>query len=313
MKRTAIVSGASGFIGSHLVDLLLREGFSVIGIDNLRTGNRENLTNAMKKSNFELVEMDICSEKLLELAKNPIDIVFHLAAISSVKFSIDNPEVVHNVNVDGTRNMLELARKGGANRFVFSSSAAVYGDPPTLPVHEDTPLAPLSPYAESKVAAEMECLSYETLYGIAPTIFRYFNVYGPRQEHSEYSGVIPIFINQAIRNQDITIEGNGDQTRSFIHVEDVARATYLGGLIESDSHTIMNLSGPASISIRDLAYLIKSRIPTSTSDVVHLPAREGDVKDSIGSMERTSQVLRFSPKVSFEAGLDQTIAWYRIR
>jgi UDP-glucose 4-epimerase len=285
----------------------------VIAIDNLRTGNRENLADALKNSRFEFVEMDICSDRVLELANRPIDVIYHLAAISSVKFSVENPEVVRNVNVNGTRNMLELARKCGAKRFVFSSSAAVYGDPPILPVNEETPLNPLSPYAESKIAAEMECLSYESLYGIVPTIFRYFNVYGPRQEYSEYSGVIPIFINQAIQNQDITVEGEGDQTRSFIHVEDVVRATYLGGLIESESHHIMNLSGTDSVSILDLARLIKSRIPTSTSEIVHLPPREGDVRDSIGSMERTSKVLGFSSKVSFEAGLDQTIAWYRIR
>ncbi|MFX1606433.1 MAG: NAD-dependent epimerase/dehydratase family protein, partial [Promethearchaeota archaeon] len=172
---------------------------------------------------------------------------------------------------------------------------------------------PLSPYAKSKVVAEMDCLSSKPIYGIAPTIFRYFNVYGPRQEYSEYSGVISIFINQTIQNQDIIIEGDGGQTRSFIHVEDVVRATYLGGLIESESSHIMNLSGSDSISILDLAQMIKEHIPDSTSQIVHRESRAWDVKDSIGSMERTSKILGFSPNVSFEAGLDQTIAWYQTR
>lgn len=312
-KECLVVSGAAGFIGSHLVGLLLREGYSVVGIDNLRTGKLENLSDAMKNSEFKFIEMDICDEQLRNIVNRPVRIVYHLAAISSVKFSIENPQEVHNVNVNGTRNMLELARRWGAKRFVFISSAAVYGDPPTLPIQEKTPLNPLSPYAKSKVAAEMDCLSYKPLYGIVPTIFRYFNVYGPRQEYSEYSGVISIFINQAIQNQDITIDSDGKQTRSFIHVEDVVRATHLGGLIESNASHIMNLSGPKSISILDLAHLIKDRIPNSTSRIVHRDAREGDVKDSLGSMEKTSEVLGFSPKVSFQEGLDQTIAWYLAR
>ncbi|MFW9788919.1 MAG: NAD-dependent epimerase/dehydratase family protein [Candidatus Thorarchaeota archaeon] len=313
MKRTVVVTGAAGFVGSHLVDLLLTEEFYVVGIDNLRTGKMENLSNALKNSNFEFANFDICDENLIEIVKRPVDIVFHLAAISSVKFSIENPDEVNRVNVKGTRNMLELARTCNAKRFVFSSSAAVYGNPTSLPVREDSPLNPLSPYAESKVAAEMECLSFESLYGLVPTIFRYFNVYGTRQEHSEYSGVIPIFINQGIRNEDITIEGDGEQTRSFINVEDVVRATYLGGLLESRSNEILNLSGTNSISILELANFIKERIPTSTSKIVHIDAREGDVKDSVGSMERTSKVLGFSPKVLFKSGLDRTISWFRIR
>ncbi|MFW9805334.1 MAG: NAD-dependent epimerase/dehydratase family protein [Candidatus Thorarchaeota archaeon] len=313
MKETAIVSGAAGFIGSHLVDLLLKEGFSVIGIDNLRTGKMENLTTSMTNTKFEFVDSDIRSEKLLKVVNRPVDIVYHLAAISSVKFSIKNPELVIDVNVKGTRNMLELTRKCDAKRFVFSSSAAVYGNPQSLPIREETPLNPLSPYAESKASAEMECQTYQNLYGITPIIFRYFNVYGPRQEHSEYSGVIPIFIDQAIQNRDITVEGEGNQTRSFIYVEDVAQATYLGGIIESDSRCIMNLSGLTSISISDLAHLIKEHIPHSKSKIVYRDAREGDVMDSIGSMERTTKILGFSPKVSFIDGLDKTINWYQTR
>ncbi len=312
MKRTAVVSGAAGFIGSHLVDLLLQEGFSVVGLDNLRTGKKENLDDALKNKNFEFVEVDIRSKDLLKIIRGPVDAVFHLAAISSVKFSIENPEEVIDVNVNGTRNMLDLARKINAKRFVFSSSAAVCGDPQSLPVSEDSPHNPLSPYAESKRSAEMECISYRTLYGLAPTIFRYFNVYGPRQETSEYSGVIPIFINQVLQNRDITIDGDGSQTRSFIYVEDIVKATYLGSQIESESEYILNLSGSDSISILDLAHLVKELVPDSTSKVIHRDAREGDVKDSIGSMKRTLEVLGFSPSVPLRTGLDRTVSWYRL-
>ena len=311
MKGTAVVTGAAGFIGSHLVDKLLKEGFSVIGLDSLRTGVKENLAYAMGHQNFRFEEIEVFSKDLPKIVSGPVDIVFHLAAISSVKFSTENPVEVNRVNVDGTLNMLELARKCGAERFVFSSSAAVYGNPKTLPIKEETPFEPLSPYAASKIAAEMYCISYGNLYGIFPTIFRYFNVYGPRQEYSAYSGVISIFINQGLRNSDITVDGDGSQTRSFIYIDDVVNATYLGSQIGGSTGHILNLSGIDSISILKLAHLIKEYIPESTSKIVHREAREGDVKESIGSMKRTSNVLGFTPSVSLSTGLDRTVSWYR--
>jgi UDP-glucose 4-epimerase len=313
MSGTAVVTGAAGFVGSHLVDNLLKEGFSVIGLDNLKTGQRTNLDEALTHDNFRFEEVDICSKDLLKMLKDPIDIVFHLAAISSVKLSTENPIEVNRVNVDGTLNMLEVARRRNVGRFVFSSSAAVYGNPEVLPISEGTSLNPLSPYAASKIAAEMYCRSYGHLHGITPTIFRYFNVFGPRQEYSEYSGVISIFINQGLNNLDITVDGDGSQTRSFIYVDDVVKATILGGRINGSTELLLNLSGTDSISILELAKRIKEYIPESTSTIVHRNAREGDVKDSIGSMERTSKVLDFSPAVPFNTGLESTVSWYRSR
>ena len=311
MKGSAVVSGAAGFVGSHLVDYLLAKGFSVIGLDSLRTGKKENLIEAMKHENFRFEQLDICSRDLMKVVRNPVDVIFHLAAISSVNFSVENPIEVNNVNVNGTLNMLELARQRDTARFVYSSSAAVYGNPVTLPVEEETPLDPLSPYAASKIAAEMYCLSYGSLYSITPTIFRYFNVFGPRQENSEYSGVIPIFINQGLQNLDITVNGDGSQTRSFIYVDDVVEATYLGSQLETSTGHILNLSGTDSISILDLAHLIKEQIPDSTSSIFHRDAREGDIQDSIGSMEKASSILGFSPSFPFTTGLERTVSWYR--
>ncbi|MFW9974144.1 MAG: NAD-dependent epimerase/dehydratase family protein [Candidatus Thorarchaeota archaeon] len=311
MTGSAIVTGAAGFIGSHLVDLLLAKGYSVIGIDNLRTGKMENLERARKERNFRFLKVDICNRRFPDAVHEDVDIVFHLAAISSVKLSVENPILVNDTNVHGTINALELARKCNAVRFVISSSGAVYGNPDRLPTNEDAPLDPQSPYAASKISAELYCTSYKNLYGLPTTIFRYFNVFGPRQEDSEYSGVISIFINQALRNETITIDGDGSQTRSFIYVEDVAKATYQGSQLEDSSSRILNLSGPESISILKLAHLVKDSVSDSTSDIIHREAREGDVKDSIGSMERTSHVLGFSPIVSFADGLDRTVAWYR--
>jgi UDP-glucose 4-epimerase len=313
MIGTAVVTGAAGFIGSCLVDNLLREEFSVIGLDNLRTGTKANLAEAMTHKNFRFEQVDICSKDITSAVKESVDVVFHLAAISSPKFSLENPAEVNRVNVTGTLNTLELARKRDAKQFVLSSSAAVYGNPAFLPVKEDMPLSPLSPYAASKIAAEMYCLSYGNLYKMTPTIFRYFNVFGPRQEYSEYSGVIPIFINHALQNEDITIDGDGGQTRSFIFVDDVVRATYMGSQQQSHFTSTYNLSGTESISVLDLARLVKDLIPESTSKITFRDAREGDVRESLGSMERTSKVLGFSPTVPFTMGLDRTVSWYRSR
>ena len=310
MNETALVTGAAGFIGSHLVDLLLNKGYKVIGIDNLRTGTLQNLVKPLKNSDFKFIKEDLCNNKFPDLIKEEIDVVFHLAAISSVKLASENPILVNDTNVHGTINVLELARRLDVKRIVLSSSAAVYGNPESLPVREDTSLDPLSQYAASKVSAEMYCISYGNMYGIAPTIFRYFNVFGPRQETSEYSGVIPIFINQCIQNKDITVDGDGEQTRSFIFVDDVVQATYLGSQVESGSEHILNLSGSDSISILELAGLVKELLPDSTSNIVHGDVREGDVRDSIGSMEKTSAVLRFSPTVPFKTGLNRTVSWY---
>lgn len=311
MTEKAVVTGAAGFIGSHLVDMLLKKGYFVIGIDNLRTGNLKNLTHALNHEKFQFLERDICENKFPAVVKEDIDIIFHLAAISSVKLSVEDPILVNNTNVHGTINVLEMARKLNAKRFVLSSSAAVYGDPSTLPVTEESSLIPLSPYAASKISAEMYCIAYRELYGLSTTILRYFNVFGPRQDDSEYSGVISIFINQGLRNKDITVDGDGSQTRSFIYVEDVVRGTQLSSQLESASNQILNISGIDAISILDLARMVKERIPDSTSSIIHRDAREGDVQDSIGSMERTSSILRFSPAVPFNTGLDRTISWYR--
>ena len=311
MTQTSIVTGASGFIGSHIVDQLLKRGYRVIGIDNMRTGRRENLANAMKNSHFKLLTEDIRSDNLTSQIDEEIDTLYHLAAISSVKMSIEDPLMVNDVNVRGTLNMLELARKLGVSRFVFSSSAAVYGDPTEMPVREDCSVKPLSPYAASKIAGEMYVSAYSTSYEIEPSILRYFNVYGPRQAYSEYSGVISIFINQALTDKQITIEGNGKQTRSFLHVSDVARATIIAGERKSAIGSTINISGTELISIERIAQIVKEQVQGSKSEIVYGPPRPGDVRDSIGSIERAQKLLGFTPEISLDRGLQETAEWYR--
>jgi UDP-glucose 4-epimerase len=227
-----------------------------------------------------------------------------------VKESIENPLMVNDVNVNGTVNILELARELNAKRFIFSSSAAVYGNPEEMPVPEECSFTPLSPYAASKVAAEMYIRAYNSSFGIDSTILRYFNVYGPRQASSEYSGVIPIFINQAITNKPITIEGDGNQTRSFVHVLDVARATILAGESAASIGDTINISGTELVSINKIAQLLKEGIQNSKSEIVHGPPRIGDVKDSIGNIEKAQKLLGFAPMIPLERGLLETADWY---
>jgi nucleoside-diphosphate-sugar epimerase len=319
--KTAIVTGVAGFIGSTLAEFLLSKDYSVLGIDNFRTGKRENLSEILKHNSFDLLEADISDEKLTKKVAEALkssnfksqsaDVIFHLAAISSVKESIENPALVNSTNVSGTVNLLEMAQKLDVKRFVFSSSAAVYGNPEEMPVYEEVSCHPLSPYAASKIAAELYIHSFSELYGIAGTILRYFNVYGPRQAYSEYSGVISIFANQALSNEPIRIEGTGEQTRSFIYVGDVARATHAAAVEKKASNATINLSGSESITITKLAHLIKKIVEGSHSEIINVPPRPGDVRDSIGSMERAHTILQFYPEVHLENGLRKTIDWYR--
>ena len=313
MADTIVVTGASGFIGSHLVDILLLKGHNVIGIDNMRTGKKENLSEAMKNDRFRLLTADIRDTNLENMIGDDIDTVFHLAAISSVKESVENAFFVNDVNVNGTLNVLEMARKRNANRVVFSSSAAVYGNSKDMPIREDTPITPLSPYAASKISGEMYIHSFSESFGLDATILRYFNVYGPRQAFSEYSGVISIFINQALAGKPIKIEGDGKQTRSFIHVKDVVHATQLAGDLKTAIGATINISGPSLVSILQLARILKANIDGCQSEIVHVEPRIGDIQNSIGNIERAQKVLGFSPEVPLERGLKETAEWYRFR
>jgi UDP-glucose 4-epimerase len=256
--------------------------------------------------------MDICDPALIKQVTGSFETIFHLAAISSVKLSLENPALVHMNNVQGTLNVLELARARDAKRLVFSSSAAVYGNPSKLPVDEKASLNPQSPYAASKVAAEEYITAYGNSYGIEPVILRYFNVYGPRQTCSEYSGVLSIFINQALNNEPITVEGDGKQTRNFIYVDDVARATHLASESGQAREETINISGSEAISVLQVARMVMSTVGKTSSHIVHLPERKGDLRDSIGSMTKARRLLGFVPQVSLTEGLKRTVDWHQI-
>ncbi|MHA2064830.1 MAG: GDP-mannose 4,6-dehydratase [Candidatus Thorarchaeota archaeon] len=311
MVETALVTGCAGFIGSNLVDHLLDKGYSVIGLDNFSIGLERNLESALMNPGFKLVTADVLDEDLAMHFDSKIDVIYHLAAISSVKRSMEEPLLVHNNNATGTLKVLELARQIQVRRIVFSSSAAVYGMPDKLPVTEETPVEPLSPYAASKLAAEMYLRSYRNTYGIETVILRYFNIYGPRQIFSEYSGVVSIFSNQALQDMPVTVDGHGLQTRSLIHIDDVLEVTRLAGESSRAAGETLNVAGTNSISVLELAKRILALMPDSESSIIHGPARRGDIKESSSSMKRTKEVLGFTPAVALDDGLERTVDWYR--
>ncbi len=309
----ALVTGCAGFIASHLVDALLDKDYFVIGVDNLRTGTMSNMANAIDNPNFEFYEMNICGEtcdELYSMINRDVDVIFHLAAISSVKLSTEDPVLVNRINVSGTVNVLDLARRKKSKRVILTSSAAVYGDPEELPVGEDTPLNPLSPYAASKIAAEEYMRAFGNSYEMDTVVLRLFNVYGPRQAYSEYSGVVSVFINRALKGESIVIEGDGKQTRSFVYVDDVVRALIAASDCDSARGQIVNISGIDTITILEVAEKVKEFIGDG-SKITHGPPRRGDIRHSIGSVERAQSILGFTPSVSFEEGLRETLKWYR--
>jgi UDP-glucose 4-epimerase len=310
MSKTALVTGCAGFIGSNLVDYLLEKDYSVIGLDNFRTGIETNLDSAMNNPNFRLIKTDILEENLGDF-ESDIDVIYHLAAIASVKLSVEQPLLVHHYNATGTLKVLELARINQIPRVVFSSSAAVYGKPEKLPVTEKTPVCPLSPYAASKLAAEMYLRAYHHTHGIESVILRYFNIYGPRQAFSEYSGFISIFINQALQDVPATIDGDGLQTRSLLYIDDIVEVTRLAGESTDAAGEILNVSGAKAISVLEVVERILALTPESKSSILHGDPRVGDVRESIGSGDRLKEVLGFTPKVTLDEGLERTVEWYR--
>ena len=221
-KIKALVTGGAGFIGSHLVDRLVKNGYAVRVIDDLSTGKLANIKAHLQNGEVDFVKGDIRDTELTRKTLQDINVVFHLAAITSVPFSVQNPTLTTDINAQGTLNLLATSVKEGVGKFVFVSSCAVYGEPKYLPVDEKHPIQPISPYAESKFTAENACQNYHKKQQLQTIIFRLFNVYGPRQGKNEYSGVITRFFENCKQNLPLTIYGDGSQTRDFIHVYDVA-------------------------------------------------------------------------------------------
>lgn len=293
--QSILVTGGAGFIGSHLVETLAADN-DVVVVDNLSGGRRE-----WVDDRATLIEGDVRNEQTVARAVDGVDLIFHQAANVSVQRSVEAPVESHETNVDATLRLLEHARNEDA-RFVFASSAAIYGTPEAVPIDESDPKRPTSPYGAEKHAADQYCRLYHDLYDVETVALRYFNVYGPRQRGGQYSGVIDVFLDQADRGEDITVHGDGAQTRDFVHVDDVVAANCLAA-VNGTLGEAYNVGTGDSISIRALAELVRETTET-TSDIVHVDAREGDIEQSRPSIEKIQAGLGFEPRRSLEAELE---------
>jgi len=303
-----LVTGGAGFIGSHLVDRLVELGYFVRVIDNLSTGNLDHLSRV--KDKIEFIQADIRSQADIKRSlTDGIEQVFHLAAHISVADSMKNPDVCFDINVRGTNLLLQTAAEMKVKKVVISSSAAVYGEQTTLPISEDAALAPLSPYGASKQMDEILASLYSRSFNLPVVCLRYFNVFGPRQDpRSPYAAVIPIIINNAINGQEITVYGDGNQTRDFVFVNDIANANIQAAKLDSANGLCINICSGKPTSINQLITTIRQLIPNS-KEPKHENARMGDIYDSYGDPSLARKLLDFSLKEDLVTGLKQTIAW----
>jgi UDP-glucose 4-epimerase len=297
-NQTILVTGGAGFIGSHLVDSLVSDN-RVRVIDNFSTGSQNNIN-----PEAEVIEADLRNEDATANALENVDLVFHQAAQVSVTRSIERPEESFSNNLAATLNILEQARNKDF-RVVLASSCAIYGDPKETPISESDKKDPQSPYGLEKLTVDRYARLYHEIYNTETVALRYFNVYGPRQSGGDYSGVISIFKQQAENDQSLTVEGDGKQTRDFVHVDDVVRANLLAA--ETDHvGAAYNVGTGSTVTIRKLAEQIKN-ISGSNSDIRHVEQREGDIRQSQADIERIQDQLGFEPTISLAEGLRSLI------
>jgi len=305
MVSKTLVTGGAGFIGSHLVEELLNRGEQVVVLDDLSTGKLENLP---EHPNLTFLKGSVADPSLVNslFKEYPISSVFHLAAVASVQKSVESPVDCHEVNFDGTLYLMEAARRSGVSSFVFASSAAVYGDEPTLPKTEETPVKPITPYAVDKYASERYVVNGAALYGFPGVALRFFNVFGERQDPSSpYSGVISIFVDRIKRflkgePVKIVVFGDGRQTRDFVYVKDVVSALFLAR-DKAPKGEVYNVGTGREVSLLEMLETLKELVGT-LPPVEFAPPRPGDIRRSVASIEKLKG-LGYRPRWSFKEGL----------
>ena len=298
-----VVTGGAGFIGSNVARSALRAGGSVTVLDNLSTGFQENLPDSPA---LKILRGDIRDPRAVDEALAGAEVVFHLAAAVGNVRSIERPQEDSDINVLGTLQVLEGMRRAGVHRLIFSSSAAVFGEPRRLPIDEQHPAEPDSPYGVSKLAAEKHCLCYGRLYGWQVACLRYFNVYGVNQRHDAYGNVIPIFVTRLLRGDPLLIYGDGEQTRDFVDVEDVARANWLA--LERGASGVFNIGSGQATTIRLLAEMVQA-CAGRTVGMLFVDPRPGEVRHSVADLAAGRRDLGYSPQVALQAGLRRYVAW----
>ena len=304
-----LVTGGAGFIGSNIVEVLVEEGASVRVLDNFSTGRRENLAEFLGA--IELIEGSITNPATCASVCEGIDFVLHQAALPSVPRSVADPAASHEACATGTLNMLVAARDAGVKRFVYAGSSSAYGDTPTLPKVESMPTLPRSPYAVAKLMGEQYCRVFSLIFGLETVVLRYFNIFGPRQDPaSQYSAVIPLFITKALTGESPTIDGDGEQTRDFTYVENAVCANLLACTVDAGyvSGEVFNLGCGERISVNRLWEAIQESTGAAV-EPVNGPAREGDVRDSLASLDKIQTRMGYESTVPLAEGLRRTVEW----
>lgn len=306
--RKALVTGGAGFIGSHIVDALVAQGVQVRVLDNLSAGNDANLAGVWKR--IEFVEGDVADPAAAAAAVAGCDTVFHHAALASVPLSIERPLDVHAACATGTLTILDAARRAGVRRVVYAASSSAYGNQPTQAKRESDPLSPLSPYAAAKLAGELYCQTFAQL-GLETVCLRYFNIFGPRQDPaSPYSAVIPLFITALLKGERPKIYGDGQQSRDFVFVENVVQANLLAAERPGVSGRAFNVGLGRSTTLLELLAGIQRALGTQVGPE-YLPARSGDVRESLADITLTRRDLGYDPSVGLQDGLQRSIEYYR--
>jgi UDP-glucose 4-epimerase len=304
-----LVTGGAGFIGSHLAERLADLGHEVRVLDNFSTGRRENL--ASFAGRVEVVEGDIRDARVVAAAVRGVDVVFHEAALASVPRSVDDPLTSDQVNVHGTLNVLVASREAGVRRVVYASSSSIYGNSPALPKREDMNPAPESPYATGKLAGELYCRVFSSLYGLPCVALRYFNVFGPRQDPaSQYAAVVPLFSRALLDGGQPVIYGDGEQSRDFTFVRNVVDANLAAAERDGAAGRSMNVACGTTTTVNDLCERLRA-LTGSAAKPRFAPQRPGDVKHSYADISLARALLGFEPSVDLDEGLARTVAWYR--
>lgn len=310
-KKSVLVTGGAGFVGSHLAERLYEKGCRLTILDNLSNGYIENISELLKNGNVEFIKGDVRDLDVCLAACKEKDIVFHEAAQINPVVAVEKPFLDFEINALGTLNMLEAARRNDVQKFVFASTN-VYADPKYLPVDEQHPIDLLSPYAASKLSGEAYCIVYNNTYGLKTVRLRYTNIYGPRQRSTKNeSGVVTIFIERVLKNQPPVIFGDGNQTRDFIYVSDVVKANILAAESDNSAGEVFNIGHGKETSINALAELILKIAGNNDLKIKYESQRAADFRRCVADISKAKKILGFSPEVELEFGLSETISWWK--